>query len=62
MADLRAILRVTMDRHDREKEYAKLMGEEALERQKRLAKEECPDCGAKRPAHHPMCPTKRGKQ
>lgn len=47
-----------MDRKDREAEYARLMGEEKLERQKRLAKEECPDCGHKRPAHHPMCKAK----
>jgi hypothetical protein len=49
-----------MDRNDQEAEYARQKGQAALERQKRLAKEECPNCGFKRPSHHPMCVTQKG--
>jgi len=51
-----------MDRETQEKLYAKEMGEEALERQQRLAKELCTWCGFKKPHHHPLCQLGKGKR
>jgi hypothetical protein len=51
-----------MDKAEREKLYEAEMGAQALERQQRLAKEQCPDCGGKRPQHHPLCRAKRERR
>ena len=51
-----------MRSEDQEKEYLRLMGEEALERQKELAKHLYPCCANRRvDGHHPLCKAQRRK-
>lgn len=44
-----------MNKKDKERAYERLMGKEALERQKALAKDHCPYCGTRKPNHNPLC-------